>query len=94
MSQIYAVEGIRYLRLHDHTWGVSWDHNLCLSECHLKYQSNDRILWLRLYPWQLIALGIVLRLLGAEYGAVTALSINEDCTRLLVGHARGQVSMI
>ncbi len=29
---------------------------------------------------------------GAEYGAVTALGINMDCTRLLCGHARGQVS--
>lgn len=28
---------------------------------------------------------------GGEYGAVTALGINEDCTRLLAGHARGQV---
>lgn len=29
---------------------------------------------------------------GAEYGAVTALGINMECTRLLCGHARGQVS--
>lgn len=28
---------------------------------------------------------------GAEYGAVTALGINMECTRLLCGHARGQV---
>ena len=28
---------------------------------------------------------------GAEYGAVTALGINTECTRLLCGHARGQV---
>lgn len=30
-------------------------------------------------------------LVGAEYGAVTALGINIECTRLLCGHARGQV---
>ena len=29
---------------------------------------------------------------GAEYGAVTALGINMECTRLLCGHARGQVT--
>lgn len=29
--------------------------------------------------------------LGAEYGAVSALSINHDCTRLLCGFAKGQV---
>uniref|UniRef100_A0A672RZQ8 Vacuolar protein sorting-associated protein 8 homolog n=1 Tax=Sinocyclocheilus grahami TaxID=75366 RepID=A0A672RZQ8_SINGR len=29
---------------------------------------------------------------GAEYGAVSALSINHDCTRLLCGFAKGQVS--
>uniref|UniRef100_A0A8B9KG65 VPS8 subunit of CORVET complex n=1 Tax=Astyanax mexicanus TaxID=7994 RepID=A0A8B9KG65_ASTMX len=28
---------------------------------------------------------------GAEYGAVSALSINQDCTRLLCGFAKGQV---
>lgn len=28
---------------------------------------------------------------GAQYGAVSALSFNKDCTRLLSGFARGQV---
>ena len=28
---------------------------------------------------------------GAEYGAVTALGINTNSTRLLCGHAKGQV---
>uniref|UniRef100_A0A673FUE2 Vacuolar protein sorting-associated protein 8 homolog n=1 Tax=Sinocyclocheilus rhinocerous TaxID=307959 RepID=A0A673FUE2_9TELE len=30
---------------------------------------------------------------GAEYGAVSALSINHDCTRLLCGFAKGQITM-
>ena len=34
---------------------------------------------------------LVRHLIGAEYGAVTALGINMECTRLLCGHARGQV---
>ncbi|KAK1803009.1 hypothetical protein P4O66_021538 [Electrophorus voltai] len=31
--------------------------------------------------------------MGAEYGAVSALSINRDCTRLLCGFAKGQITM-
>ncbi|XP_053532387.1 vacuolar protein sorting-associated protein 8 homolog isoform X5 [Ictalurus punctatus] len=30
---------------------------------------------------------------GAEYGAVSALTINHDCTRLLCGFAKGQITM-
>uniref|UniRef100_A0A4W3JDJ5 VPS8 subunit of CORVET complex n=1 Tax=Callorhinchus milii TaxID=7868 RepID=A0A4W3JDJ5_CALMI len=30
---------------------------------------------------------------GAQYGAVSALSINSDCTRLLCGFAKGQITM-
>ncbi|XP_013387109.1 vacuolar protein sorting-associated protein 8 homolog isoform X2 [Lingula anatina] len=30
---------------------------------------------------------------GAQYGAVSALSFNRDCTRLLCGFARGQITM-
>ncbi|KAM9365398.1 vacuolar protein sorting-associated protein 8 homolog isoform 2-T2 [Pholidichthys leucotaenia] len=30
---------------------------------------------------------------GAEFGAVSALSINDDCTRLLCGFAKGQITM-
>ncbi|XP_030635850.1 vacuolar protein sorting-associated protein 8 homolog isoform X2 [Chanos chanos] len=30
---------------------------------------------------------------GAEFGAVSALSINHDCTRLLCGFAKGQITM-
>ncbi|XP_062867008.1 vacuolar protein sorting-associated protein 8 homolog isoform X2 [Trichomycterus rosablanca] len=30
---------------------------------------------------------------GAEYGAVSALGINHDCTRLLCGFAKGQITM-
>ncbi|XP_034040433.1 vacuolar protein sorting-associated protein 8 homolog [Thalassophryne amazonica] len=30
---------------------------------------------------------------GAEYGAVSALSINNDCSRLLCGFAKGQITM-
>uniref|UniRef100_A0A8C9T9N3 VPS8 subunit of CORVET complex n=1 Tax=Scleropages formosus TaxID=113540 RepID=A0A8C9T9N3_SCLFO len=30
---------------------------------------------------------------GVEYGAVSALSINHDCTRLLCGFAKGQITM-
>ena len=30
---------------------------------------------------------------GANYGAVTALCINRDCTRLLCGYAKGQITM-
>ncbi|PFX22478.1 Vacuolar protein sorting-associated protein 8-like [Stylophora pistillata] len=36
--------------------------------------------------------GVVL-VFGAEYGAVTSLGINMECTRLLCGHARGQITM-
>ena len=28
---------------------------------------------------------------GAQYGAVSSITFNRDTTRLLVGHARGQV---
>jgi hypothetical protein len=31
---------------------------------------------------------------GAQYGAVSSLSFNKDCTRLLSGFARGQVCML
>ncbi|XP_063285959.1 vacuolar protein sorting-associated protein 8 homolog isoform X1 [Pelobates fuscus] len=31
--------------------------------------------------------------LGAQYGAVSALSINNDCSRLLCGFAKGQITM-
>ncbi|XP_022112058.1 vacuolar protein sorting-associated protein 8 homolog isoform X1 [Acanthaster planci] len=31
--------------------------------------------------------------LGTQYGAVSALGINNDCTRLLAGFARGQITM-
>ncbi|GFR94598.1 vacuolar protein sorting-associated protein 8 homolog [Elysia marginata] len=30
---------------------------------------------------------------GAQYGSVSALSFNRDCTRLLCGFARGQITM-
>ena len=30
---------------------------------------------------------------GAQYGAVASLSFNKDCTRLLSGFARGQMTM-
>ncbi|MEQ2281800.1 Vacuolar protein sorting-associated protein 8 [Ameca splendens] len=30
---------------------------------------------------------------GAEFGAVSALSINHDCSRLLCGFAKGQITM-
>ncbi|XP_031671898.1 vacuolar protein sorting-associated protein 8 homolog, partial [Oncorhynchus kisutch] len=30
---------------------------------------------------------------GAEYGAVSALSITHDCTRLLCGFAKGHITM-
>ncbi|XP_075463221.1 vacuolar protein sorting-associated protein 8 homolog isoform X3 [Ascaphus truei] len=31
--------------------------------------------------------------LGAQYGAISALSINSDCSRLLCGFAKGQITM-
>ncbi|XP_062462442.1 vacuolar protein sorting-associated protein 8 homolog isoform X2 [Pezoporus occidentalis] len=31
--------------------------------------------------------------LGAQYGAISALSINNDCSRLLCGFAKGQITM-
>lgn len=30
---------------------------------------------------------------GHQYGAVSSLSFNVDCTRLLVGYAKGQITM-
>ena len=31
---------------------------------------------------------------GAQYGAVSALSFNRDCSRLLCGFAKGQVRLL
>ncbi|XP_022795599.1 vacuolar protein sorting-associated protein 8 homolog [Stylophora pistillata] len=36
---------------------------------------------------------LINHVIGAEYGAVTSLGINMECTRLLCGHARGQITM-
>ncbi|RMX42196.1 hypothetical protein pdam_00017314 [Pocillopora damicornis] len=44
-------------------------------------------------PQQTLKLVLGNTSLGAEYGAVTALGINMECTRLLCGHARGQITM-
>lgn len=44
-------------------------------------------------PQQTLKLVLGNTSLGAEYGAVTALGINMDCTRVLCGHARGQITM-
>ncbi|KAJ7388710.1 Vacuolar protein sorting-associated protein 8 [Desmophyllum pertusum] len=44
-------------------------------------------------PQQALKLVLGNTSLGAEYGAVTALGINMECTRLLCGHARGQITM-
>ncbi|OBS74990.1 hypothetical protein A6R68_14474, partial [Neotoma lepida] len=30
---------------------------------------------------------------GGQYGAISALSINNDCSRLLCGFAKGQITM-
>ncbi|EDO31039.1 predicted protein, partial [Nematostella vectensis] len=44
-------------------------------------------------PQQTLKLVLGNTVTGSEYGAVTALGINKDCTRLLCGHARGQICM-
>ncbi|CAH3128652.1 unnamed protein product [Porites lobata] len=44
-------------------------------------------------PQQALKLVLGNTSIGAEYGAVTALGINMECTRLLCGHARGQITM-
>ncbi|XP_044183572.1 vacuolar protein sorting-associated protein 8 homolog isoform X3 [Acropora millepora] len=44
-------------------------------------------------PQQTLKLVLGNTSIGAEYGAVTALGINMECTRVLCGHARGQITM-
>ncbi|XP_032880478.1 vacuolar protein sorting-associated protein 8 homolog isoform X4 [Amblyraja radiata] len=44
-------------------------------------------------PNQALRLCLGSTAMGAQYGAVSALSINSDCTRLLCGFAKGQITM-
>ncbi|XP_005999154.1 vacuolar protein sorting-associated protein 8 homolog isoform X1 [Latimeria chalumnae] len=44
-------------------------------------------------PNQALRLCLGSTAVGAQYGAVSALSINSDCTRLLCGFAKGQITM-
>ncbi|XP_036401275.1 LOW QUALITY PROTEIN: vacuolar protein sorting-associated protein 8 homolog [Megalops cyprinoides] len=44
-------------------------------------------------PNQALRLCLGSTAVGAQYGAVSALSINHDCTRLLCGFAKGQITM-
>ncbi|XP_039610993.1 vacuolar protein sorting-associated protein 8 homolog [Polypterus senegalus] len=44
-------------------------------------------------PNQALRLCLGSTALGGQYGAVSALSINNDCTRLLCGFAKGQITM-
>ncbi|KAL3853951.1 hypothetical protein ACJMK2_013245 [Sinanodonta woodiana] len=44
-------------------------------------------------PKQLLKWCLGSTAVGAQYGAVSALSFNRDCTRLLSGFARGQITM-
>ncbi|XP_041119267.1 vacuolar protein sorting-associated protein 8 homolog isoform X2 [Polyodon spathula] len=44
-------------------------------------------------PNQALRLCLGSTAVGAQYGAVSALSINNDCTRLLCGFAKGQITM-
>ena len=51
------------------------------------------------YPYSIDEAGALLHKLGTSntastFGAVSALSLNKDCTRVLVGHAHGQVSFL
>lgn len=45
-------------------------------------------------PNQALRLCLGSTAMGAQYGAVSALSINSDCTRLLCGFAKGQVGIV
>ncbi|KAJ8352337.1 hypothetical protein SKAU_G00238130 [Synaphobranchus kaupii] len=44
-------------------------------------------------PSQALRLCLGSTAVGAQYGAVSALSINHDCSRLLCGFAKGQITM-
>ncbi|KAI1898316.1 hypothetical protein AGOR_G00071070 [Albula goreensis] len=44
-------------------------------------------------PSQALRLCLGSTAVGAQYGSVSALSINHDCTRLLCGFAKGQITM-
>ncbi|XP_033098290.1 vacuolar protein sorting-associated protein 8 homolog [Anneissia japonica] len=44
-------------------------------------------------PKQVLKWCLGSKAVGAQYGAVTALSINMDCSRLLAGFAKGQMTM-
>ncbi|XP_078459941.1 vacuolar protein sorting-associated protein 8 homolog [Lampetra planeri] len=44
-------------------------------------------------PNQALRLCLGSTAIGAQYGAVSALGINRDCTRLLCGFAKGQITM-
>ncbi|XP_029462059.1 vacuolar protein sorting-associated protein 8 homolog isoform X3 [Rhinatrema bivittatum] len=44
-------------------------------------------------PNQALRLCLGSTVVGAQYGAISALSINSDCSRLLCGFAKGQITM-
>ena len=57
------------------------------------YHYIDRNLYLA-DPKQVLKWCLGSTKLGAEYGAISAMSFNKDCTRLLSGFARGQVMLL
>uniref|UniRef100_A0A663LYI4 Vacuolar protein sorting-associated protein 8 homolog n=1 Tax=Athene cunicularia TaxID=194338 RepID=A0A663LYI4_ATHCN len=53
-------------------------------------KKNLNLLW---YQNQALRLCLGSTAVGAQYGAISALSINNDCSRLLCGFAKGQITM-
>ncbi|XP_060097988.1 vacuolar protein sorting-associated protein 8 homolog isoform X3 [Heteronotia binoei] len=58
---------------------VGTSHGLALASC--------------LDPNQALRLCLGSTAVGAQYGAISALSINNDCSRLLCGFAKGEITM-
>ena len=52
------------------------------------------IFYLFLDPKQVLKWCLGSTAVGAQYGSVSALSFNKDCTRLLCGFAKGQVNKV
>uniref|UniRef100_A0A8C4QXP9 Vacuolar protein sorting-associated protein 8 homolog n=1 Tax=Eptatretus burgeri TaxID=7764 RepID=A0A8C4QXP9_EPTBU len=44
-------------------------------------------------PQQILKMSLGSLSTGVQYGSVSALSINNNCSRLIVGHAHGQITM-
>ena len=56
--------------------------------------NNTITFYLFLDPKQVLKWCLGSTAVGAQYGSVSALSFNKDCTRLLCGFAKGQVNTL